>query len=136
VLLRARDNGELFLSAYGLALHPGNLTSITRRYLEKAGIGKVGSCHLFRHAMATLMLENGADIRFIQEMLGHADIGTTEIYTQVSMKKLKEVHARTHPAAALKKKVQEAEIELVTIEDAEEMLLTLLAVEAEDDKED
>jgi integrase/recombinase XerD len=48
--------------------------------------------------MATLMLENGADIRFIQEMLGHAKLDTTQIYTQVSIRKLKEIHSATHPA--------------------------------------
>ena len=63
-----------------------------------SGIGKAGSCHLFRHTMATLMLEGGADVRFIQAMLGHACLSTTEIYTQVSIQKLKEVHTLTHPA--------------------------------------
>jgi len=55
-------------------------------------------CHLIRHTMATVMLENGADIRCIQEMLGHAKIDTTQIYTQVSIRRLKEVHDLTHPA--------------------------------------
>jgi len=55
-------------------------------------------CHLFRHAMATLMLENGADIRYVQEMLGHAWLNTTEIYTHVNIQKLIEVHRLTHPA--------------------------------------
>ena len=53
---------------------------------------------MFRHTMATLMLANGADIRFIQQMLGYAQIGTTEIYTHVAIHKLKEVHQLTHPA--------------------------------------
>ena len=57
-----------------------------------------GRCHLFRHTMATLMLENGADIRFIQAMLGHVKLETTAIYTQVSIRKLKEIHTLTHPA--------------------------------------
>ena len=61
-----------------------------KRYLLAAGIDKPGSCHLFRHAMATQMLENGADIRFIQAILGHAQLTTTEIYTHVSIAKLKE----------------------------------------------
>lgn len=61
-------------------------------------MNKNGSCHLFRHTMATLMLENGADIRYIQAMLGHVELSTTEIYTQVSIKKLKAVHTLTHPA--------------------------------------
>ena len=56
---------------------------------------------MFRHTMATLMLENGADIRYIQEMLGHADFQTTQIYTQVSIRKLKQIHAATHPGASL-----------------------------------
>ena len=56
------------------------------------------SCHLFRHACATHMLENGADIRYIQALLGHADLGTTEIYTRVAIMKLKQVHEATHPA--------------------------------------
>ena len=54
--------------------------------------------HLFRHTMATLMLENGADIRFIQQILGHENISTTQIYTHVSIRQLKLVHANTHPA--------------------------------------
>jgi integrase/recombinase XerD len=56
-----------------------------------------GACHLLRHACATHMLENGADIRFIQALLGHADLRSTQIYTHVSIIKLKEVHAATHP---------------------------------------
>ncbi len=71
---------------------------MARSYIHKANIGKSGSCHLFRHTMATLMLENGADIRYIQAMLGHEEITTTQIYTQVAIKKLKEIHTATHPA--------------------------------------
>jgi integrase/recombinase XerD len=66
--------------------------------VDGAQLGKSGACHLFRHTMATLMLENGADIRFIQAMLGHAELSTTQIYTQVSIRKLKEIHSLTHPA--------------------------------------
>ena len=66
--------------------------------MEQSGIGKTGSCHLFRHTMATLMLEGGADIRYIQAMLGHAQLTTTEVYTRVSVTKLQAVHQRTHPA--------------------------------------
>jgi integrase/recombinase XerD len=69
-----------------------------REYVDAAQLGKRGACHLFRHTMATLMLENGADIRFIQQMLGHAELSTTQIYTQVSIRKLKEIHSLTHPA--------------------------------------
>ena len=61
---------------------------------------------MFRHSMATLMLEGGADIRYVQQMLGHVKLETTQVYTRVSMKKLKEVHQKTHPGATLKKKKQ------------------------------
>jgi integrase/recombinase XerD len=71
------------------------------RYVEAAQIGKKGACHIFRHTMATLMLENGADIRFIQAMLGHAELSTTEVYTHVAIQKLKAVHEQTHPSARL-----------------------------------
>jgi integrase/recombinase XerD len=70
-----------------------------RHYLAKSKIGKMGGCHLFRHTVATLMLENGADIRVIQEMLGHAKLTTTELYTRVSINLLKQVYLATHPAA-------------------------------------
>ncbi len=92
------DDGTLFLSNLGEPFSPGRLTQMVREYIDAAGIGKRGSCHLFRHTMATLMLEGGADIRFIQQMLGHAELSTTQIYTQVSIRKLKEIHTATHPA--------------------------------------
>ncbi len=96
------DEGTLFLTYTGRPFWPDTLTQMARNYVRKAGIGKPGSCHLFRHTMATLMLENGADIRFIQEMLGHSALDSTQIYTHVSIKKLKEIHSATHPGAALK----------------------------------
>ena len=73
-------------------------TEAVRGYVEAANIGKRGACHLFRHTMATLMLEGGADIRFIQAMLGHADLKTTQIYTHVAIRQLQEIHRATHPA--------------------------------------
>ena len=69
-----------------------------RDYVDAAAIGKRGACHLFRHTMATLMLEGGADIRFIQAMLGHADLKTTQIYTHLAIRQLQEIHRATHPA--------------------------------------
>lgn len=88
----------LFLTHLGEAFTTNRLTQMVREYVDAADIGKRGSCHLFRHTMATLMLENGADVRFIQAMLGHAKLETTQIYTQVSIRKLKEIHEATHPA--------------------------------------
>jgi integrase/recombinase XerD len=131
----ARDEGELFLSHVGTGLSPDTLGPLVRSYIDRVGIKRVGACHLFRHAMATHMLEHGADIRFIQAMLGHAEISTTQIYTQVSVKKLREVHSQTHPAAGLKKKVQEADVEIVTLEESEEMLLDMLVVEGVEESE-
>ena len=92
------DDGTLFLTVAGTPFSPAGLAEIPRDAIDKAAIGKRGACHIFRHTMATLMLENGADIRFIQAILGHADLSTTEIYTQVSIKQLKAVHTLTHPA--------------------------------------
>ena len=92
------DEGHLFLHEFGEAFEKNRLSDQVKRHLRAAGIDKPGSCHLFRHAMATQMLENGADIRFIQAILGHAQLTTTEIYTHVTIAKLKEVHALTHPA--------------------------------------
>lgn len=95
------DNQTLFLNHNGRRFSRDSLSMRVKRYLTQAGIDRVGSCHLFRHAMATHMLENGADIRFIQAMLGHEDLSTTQIYTQVSIEKLREIHSATHPAKPL-----------------------------------
>ena len=95
------DDGRLFLSHWGGPLSPNNLCSLVSRHVHASGLTHAGGCHLFRHAMATLMLENGADIRFIQAMLGHVKLTTTEIYTHISIKKLKEIHTATHPSARL-----------------------------------
>jgi integrase/recombinase XerD len=88
----------LFLSAYGQPISPDHLSGLVTRYIQQAGLGPKGSCHLFRHSCATLMMENGADIRLIQEMLGHARIETTSIYTSVTVRQLQKIHSLTHPA--------------------------------------
>jgi integrase/recombinase XerD len=97
-LVMEPDKGVLFLTDYGEAFQRDPLSNLVKRYLTKAGITTIGSCHLFRHACATHMLENGADIRFIQQLLGHEDLSTTQIYTQVSIDKLKAIHQATHPS--------------------------------------
>lgn len=89
---------ELFLTRLGKPFTPDQMTELVGGYVTAAEIGKQGSCHLFRHSMATLMYEAGADLRSLQEMLGHARLETTQIYTRVSIRKLKEVHTATHPA--------------------------------------
>lgn len=93
------DEGVLFLTSEGQMFTANHLSHLVRKAIATADIGKTGSCHLLRHTMATLMLEGGADVRFIQEMLGHANLETTQIYTQVSIRKLQEIHAATHPSA-------------------------------------
>jgi integrase/recombinase XerD len=97
-LSREPDDGAMFLTDYGEPFEKNRLGDLVRRYFDWAGVKAPGSCHLLRHACATHMLENGADIRFIQALLGHADLSSTQIYTQVSIVKLKEIHAATHPA--------------------------------------
>ena len=103
-----------------------------RDYIEAANLGKVGSCHLLRHTMATLMLENGADIRYIQQILGHDEISTTEIYTHVAIRKLQQVYANTHPAAHLEPAPQEP----APCPNQAEELFTALDQEADEDKEE
>jgi integrase/recombinase XerD len=98
------DYHHLFLGAWGEPLTVAWVTDRVRDYVQRADLGKSGSCHLFRHTMATLMLKGGADIRHVQEMLGHADIKTTQVYTQVSIQKLKAVYDATHPGAKLERK--------------------------------
>ncbi len=88
----------LFLNSEGRRVTPGRLGTKVAEIIGKAAIGKKGSCHLFRHTFATLLLENGCDLRAIQAMLGHASLETTEIYTHVSIKLLKDAHLRCHPA--------------------------------------
>lgn len=95
----------LFLNDYGEPFRDNKLGDKVKRYMVNAGISAPGSCHLLRHAMATHMLENGAELRYIQAMLGHADITSTQIYTHVSIRKLQEIHAATHPAMSHDKKV-------------------------------
>ncbi len=106
-----RSPNHLFLDETGKALDPHKVSRAVKKYVKQANLNKTGSCHLFRHTMATLMLENGADIRFIQQMLGHSMLSTTEIYTHVAIHKLKEIHTATHPARALRqaKAIDDAE---------------------------
>lgn len=99
---------HLFLNQYGQPLSPDGLSWRVRDYFTQAGIEKRGACHLFRHTMATAMLDNGADIRHVQEILGHGQITSTQRYTHVSIARLKAVHAATHPAAKLERREREA----------------------------
>ncbi|WJG07952.1 tyrosine-type recombinase/integrase [Aliiglaciecola sp. LCG003] len=94
------QSGEwLFLNNRSQQFSPKQLSSLVRKYVIRAGVNRKGACNLYRHTAATQMLENGADIRVIQEQLGHADLSTTQVYTKVSNKLLVDTYHRTHPAA-------------------------------------
>ena len=92
------DEGMLFLTQHGDPLKGESLGDLVKRHIAAAGVPALGACHLFRHACATHMLENGADTRFIQVLLGHSKLSTTQVYTHVALTKLKQIHTATHPA--------------------------------------
>jgi integrase/recombinase XerD len=119
-LLTGSDDGTLFLNDMGQPYERRQLTGLVRRYLIASEIGKIGGCHLFRHTVATLMLENGADIKVIQQLLGHVKITTTEIYTHVAINLLKQVYSATHPAAHLKRAEAAADLLAALDTEAEE----------------
>ncbi len=98
------DDKTIFVCHNGEPFSLGYLSQVVRDYVDAAKLGKQGACHLFRHTMATLMLEGGADTRFIQQMLGHADLNTTQIYEHLAIRKLQEIHRATHPAKLEKQK--------------------------------
>lgn len=98
LLLDPAENA-LFLTGYGQAFSPGSLGNLIKKLMTAAGIHRPGSTHLLRHTCATHMLENGADIRLIQQLLGHAKLDTTSLYTEVAITHLQEVYNRAHPSA-------------------------------------
>lgn len=136
-LVAEPDDGTLFLSNLRARFSPEGMSNVVRKAFDRAGITEPGSCHVFRHTMATLMLEGGADLRFIQAMLGHASLSSTEVYTHVALKKLKEVYERTHPGARLARREATGDD---AGDEGEELtpdeLLEALAAEAVEENED
>ena len=100
--VKAKTGAQLFLSEWGQAISRKTFWVHLKEYARRAGITRAIKPHLLRHSFATHLLTNGADLRSIQEMLGHADIGTTQIYTDVCRHHLSEAHARHHPRKKLK----------------------------------
>jgi integrase/recombinase XerD len=98
-LIKPRSGSEIFLSERGTKLTTARIWQIVKEKARLAGFEKNIYPHLLRHSFATHLLSNGADLRIIQEMLGHADISTTQVYTHVDQQRLKAVHRQFHPRA-------------------------------------
>jgi len=96
-LVSKRSSSHIFLSVRGTALSPDRVRQIVKERAALAGIEQNVYPHLLRHSFATHLLEGGADLRVIQELLGHADISTTQTYTHVDRQRLKSVHQQFHP---------------------------------------
>jgi integrase/recombinase XerD len=96
-LVRPRSTANVFLTQRGTPFAPVTLWLRIKQRVRRAGIARNVTPHMLRHSFATHLLEHGADLRVIQELLGHASISTTEVYTHVAGSRLREVHRKYHP---------------------------------------
>ena len=96
-LVKGQDNGTLFLSLQGYRMARAVVACVVRKYAKKARLGKPVTAHTLRHTCATQMMRNKANLRHIQELLGHACLTTTQVYTSVTIADLKEAHQKYHP---------------------------------------
>ena len=139
-LITTEDTEALFVTDQGEPVRPYYVADKVKRYMLAAGVHKVGSTHLLRHACATHMLEGGADIRFIQQLLGHASLETTDIYTHVSIDKLIAVHKATHPSRLERRRDDRAStngpVSGPSLDEAREALLEAIATDGEDIDDD
>ena len=97
--VQSDENSPVFINKTGFRLQPQSVRTAIKEIVDKIQLPKIVTPHVFRHSFATKLLENGADLRVVQELLGHASISNTQIYTHVSTERLKSVYDKTHPRA-------------------------------------